>query len=209
MRRFGGRPEARCPRCGALERHRALWLFLEREIGIERIRGSVLHVAPEAVLEKKFAELPDVEYVAGDLSPQRAGTRRVDVTNIDFPDDSFDVVVINHVLEHVPDDRRAIAELRRVLRDGGMLITQHPLDEARADTYEDASITTNSGRREHFGQFDHVRRYGRDFADRLRAGGFTVESRRYADEVTPHERELYALAPLGKANPGDDVYVLG
>ena len=208
MRPLLGRPEACCPGCGALERHRVLWLFIEREFGLDRLRGRMLHIAPEPALERKFAALSALQYVRGDLVPARAGIRRLDVTAIDFPDDAFDVVVINHVLEHVQNDRLAIAELRRVLRPGGVALMQHPRDEARAETYEDPSIVTEADRLEHFGQVDHVRVYGRDFKDRLRAGGFTVETRRYADEVPPAERERFALAPLGRADPDDDVHLL-
>ncbi|MGA9874569.1 MAG: methyltransferase domain-containing protein [Solirubrobacteraceae bacterium] len=208
MRRFHGRPDARCPGCGALERHRSLWLFLRDEFGIERLRGRMLHVAPEVIFERKFAALPNLEYIRGDLAPQRPGIRRLDVTSIDFPDDTFDIIVINHVLEHVPDDRAAIAELRRTLRPTGVVIMQHPRDEALAETYEDSSIVTKADRRQHFGQVDHVRLYGRDFFDRLRAGGFDVETHRYADEVSPQDRDLFALAPLGSADPGNDIHLL-
>ena len=115
MRRFHGQPDARCPRCGALERHRILWLFIERELGVAQLGGRLLHVAPEAVLERKFRALgPGLEYTAGDLAPQRAGIRQLDVTAIDFPDASFDIVIMNHVLEHVPDDRAALREIHRV-----------------------------------------------------------------------------------------------
>jgi SAM-dependent methyltransferase len=208
MRKFHGRPDARCPQCGALERHRSLWLFLREDFGLERLCGQMLHVAPEVVFERKFTALPDLDYVRGDLAPQRPGIRRLDVTSIDFPDDSFNLIVINHVLEHVPDDRRAIAELRRVLRPNGVAIMQHPRDEAVAETYEDSSIVAKADRRQHFGQADHVRVYGRDFFDRLHAGGFNVETHRYADEVSHRDRERFALAPLGSANPGDDIHVL-
>lgn len=208
MRQFAGRPEARCPRCGALERHRALVLFLHRELGMERLRGRLLHVAPELALERTFANRPAADYVRGDLFPQRAGIRKLDVTAIDYPDDAFDVVVINHVLEQVPDDRRAISELRRVLRTGGILITQHSRDDTRANTYEDPSLTTKAQRLEHYGNADNVRIFGRDFADRLRAGGFTVQTRRYVSEVAPGDRELYALAPREVVDHGTDIHLL-
>lgn len=208
MRRFHGRPDARCPRCGALERHRALWLFLREDFGLQRLRGQMLHVAPEVVFERKFAALPELDYVRGDLAPQRPGIRRLDVTAIDFPDDAFDLILINHVLEHVPDDHRAIAELRRVLRPTGVAIMQHPRDETLAQTYEDSSIVAKADRRRHFGQADHVRLYGRDFVDRLAGGGFEVQTRRYADAVSSDDRERFALAPLGAANPGDDIHIL-
>jgi SAM-dependent methyltransferase len=208
MRRFQGRPDARCPGCDALERHRTLWLFIERKLGIEQLRGRLLHVAPEATLERKFRALEDVDYVAGDLAPQRPGIMRLDVTAIDFPDASFDVVVINHVLEHVPDDRRAIEEIRRVLRPGGLVLMQHPMDERLEQTYEDPSISSPSARRAHFKQADHVRIYGRDFTDRLAGGGFAVERHRYAEEVPAEQRDRYALCPEGRADPGADIYVL-
>jgi SAM-dependent methyltransferase len=208
MRRFHGRPDARCPRCGALERHRSLWLFLRNDFGIERLRGQMLHVAPEVIFERKFAALPDLDYIRGDLAPQRSGIRRLDVTAIDFPDDAFDLILINHVLEHVPDDHRAIVELRRVLRPTGVVIMQHPREETMAQTYEDSSIVAKADRRRHFGQADHVRVYGRDFVDRLRAGGFEIETHRYADAVSSRDRERFALAPLGSADPGDDIHVL-
>jgi SAM-dependent methyltransferase len=208
MRRFHGRPDARCPGCGALERHRILWLFIERELGIARLRGRMLHVAPEFVLERRFRALNGLEYIAGDLAPQRPGIRRLDVTAIDFPDASFDRVVMNHVLEHVPDDRAAIREIRRILRPNGLALMQHPIDEGRAETYEDASITATSDRRAHFGQDDHVRIYGRDFASRLEQGGFAVERRRYVDDLRAEERERYALCPSGRPDTGADIYLL-
>jgi SAM-dependent methyltransferase len=208
MRRFHGRPDARCPSCGALERHRILWLFIERELGIDRFSGRMLHVAPEPVLERLFSALNGLEYVAGDLAPQHAGIRRLDVTAIDFPSASFDIVMMNHVLEHVPDDFAAIREIRRVLPPNGLVLMQHPLHEERAETYEDASITTKADRRAKFGQEDHVRIYGRDFASRLEQGDFVVERRRYVDELSTEERERYALCPLGHPDPGADIYLL-
>jgi SAM-dependent methyltransferase len=208
MRSFHGRANARCPRCGALERHRALWLFLRDEFGLERLRGDMLHVAPEMIFERKFEGIGELRYVRGDLAPQRPGIRRLDVTAIDFADDSFDLIVINHVLEHVPDDGAAIAELRRVLRPSGCVITQHPWDENLESTYEDSSIVGRRERRRHFEQADHVRLYGRDLKERLEAGGFEVSSHRYADEVSAADRERYALAPMGAADPGDDIHVL-
>jgi len=208
MRRFDGRPDARCPGCDSLERHRTLWLFMERELGVERLRGRMLHVAPEAVLERKFRALDGVDYVAGDLQPQRPDIGHLDVTAMDFAGASFDVVVMNHVLEHVMDDRRAMSEVRRVLRPDGLALMQHPMDEGREETYEDPSITSRADRRAHFGQEDHVRIYGRDFASRLEGAGFTVARRNYAEEVPADERHRYALCPLGRHDPGVDVYVL-
>jgi SAM-dependent methyltransferase len=208
MRRFHGRPDARCPGCGALERHRVLWMFIERELGLAQLQGRLLHVAPELVLERKLRAHEGLEYVAGDLMPQRSGIRRLDVTAIDMPDASFDFVIMNHVLEHVPADRLAINEIHRVLRPAGLALMQHPMDEDRAATHEDPSIVSKADRRAKYGQADHVRIYGRDFVSRLEEGMFAVERRQYAEEVAAEDRDRFALLPRGRRDPGCDIYVL-
>lgn len=175
-------PNRRCPRCGSLERHRLLWLFLERETDLFTRRQSLLHIAPEQVYSAKFAGHATIDYVSGDLGPGKA-MEVMDVTAIDRPDGSFDAVMCNHVLEHVPDDRRAMSELFRVLKPGGVAYMQHPIDYALERTYEDASVTSPEDRMREFGQEDHVRWYGSDFVERLRSVGFDVTMRRYADEL--------------------------
>jgi SAM-dependent methyltransferase len=167
-----------CPRCMAKARQRLVWVYLE-ESGIEDPALAILHIAPESSFRTRLENRP--VYVAGDLHPERypgddgdAGIQRIDVTAIPFPDASFDRVIMNHVFEHVPDDRRAMREVFRVLRADGRLIGQHPVKWDRAETYEDPSITSPADRERHFEQHDHVRIYGRDFADRLRSVGFEV-----------------------------------
>jgi len=153
----------------------------------------------------------EITQAAVDIARERAQIDSVELydgSRLPAADGAYELGILSHVLEHVPDDRRAIAELRRVLRPTGVAIMQHPREETMVETYEDDSIIAKADRRKHFGQADHVRVYGRDFFDRLRAGGFNVETRRYADEVSRRDRERFALAPLGSADPGADIHML-
>lgn len=168
-----GRPNASCGRCGARERHRLVALYLSI-LGPERFAGRrVLHFSPEYFLAPFFAEA--ALYITADLSSPEAGLR-TDITRIALADGAVDVVMCNHVLEHIPDDAAAIAEFHRILAPGGTALITVPLDGGLAHTYEDATVTTPEGRTRHFGQFDHVRIYGRDIAERLARPGFRVES---------------------------------
>ena len=202
-----GRPAARCPNCGALERHRLFWLFLQRESDILSRPGSILHIAPEEALSSALRRCPDVEYLSGDLTSGRA-MEVMDITALPCDDARFDVVICNHVLEHVPDDGRAMAEMRRVLKPDGYALMQHPIDTALPTTYENWEATTPDARMREFDQEDHVRIYGMDFGDRLASVGFQVSCRRYIDELSDNERERYALRDGrgGRTMRGADIY---
>jgi SAM-dependent methyltransferase len=189
------RPAA-CPRCNSLERHRLLSLYLQsRNLFRERLR--VLHVAPEDCLQPLLERAPNLTYVSMDRS---AGSAMVatDLTRLAFRDDAFDVILCSHVLEHIPDDGRAMRELYRVLRPGGWAILQVPEDASRERTYEDWSVTDPAERERVFGQWDHVRLYGRDYPERLREAGFAVDVVEFvaklpaevvrAAGLDPHER---------------------
>jgi SAM-dependent methyltransferase len=186
-----GRVGAKCPECGSLERHRHLWLFLERETDLFSRSGRLLHIAPEGSLGPRLSALPQIEYVGGDLNPSKPGNRRVDVTNIDFPDDYFDAILCYHVLEHVPEDRLAMRELLRVLRPGGWGILQVPVEGAR--TIEDPTVTDPEERLRRFRQRDHVRLYGRDFYERLAEEGFDVDVVHFRDQIAGRRRKRYGL----------------
>ncbi len=186
-----GRARAKCPGCGSLERHRMLWLFLERETDL-LAGGSMLHVAPEYALLRRLATQPGLRYVSGDLSPSLAELE-LDVMDLPFADASFDYLICNHVLEHVEDDRRAIAEIHRVLRPGGWAVLMCPVDHRRETTLEDPTATTAAQRHARFGQGDHRRLYGRDYADRLAAPGFSVRVDRYAERIEPAQAERFGL----------------
>lgn len=171
------RAGVKCPRCGSLERHRLLWLYFEQRTNLLTDSLDVLHIAPEYSFEKRFGTLPSLRYVTADLNSPLASVH-VDVMDMQFANETFDVVLCNHVLEHVDDDLVAIREIHRVLRPGGWAILLVPVDESLESTFEDRSIVSPEERLRHYGQEDHARLYGRDYGDRLRAPGFelTVES---------------------------------
>ena len=166
-----------CPFCRSHDRERHLILFCERLGFWERMAGaSVLHIAPEKKLAARIEACGPARYVKGDLVPSREGVERLDVTDIPYAADTFDWILCNHVLEHVPDDAKALRELYRVLKPGGHAILQTPFASGLAATLEDpAEIDSDAKRIEFYGQEDHVRLYGRDLFDRIRAAGFTLE----------------------------------
>jgi SAM-dependent methyltransferase len=166
------RENALCPSCLSLERHRLMWLFLQKETGFFNASLKVLHVAPELCFLNRFKKLKNLEYITGDLESPLAEVK-MDIHQIPFPDHSFDVVFCNHVLEHVADDLKACAEINRVLKPKGWGIIQSPVYDLKA-TLEDNSITDPQKREEIFGQSDHVRKYGKDYAARLSQSGLRV-----------------------------------
>ena len=185
------REEARCVYCGALERHRLLWLFFTRMTDLFDGREKrVLHIAPEAALTPLLRARLGAGYITADLSDPNADIR-LDVMDIQFPDETFDVVYCSHVLEHVPDDRAAMREIRRVLKRDGWAVILVPILAER--TFEDASVTSPRERLRLFGQEDHVRMYGADFEDRLREVGFNVQIVDVADLADGIDAALMGL----------------
>jgi SAM-dependent methyltransferase len=186
------RANALCPGCGALERHRLLWLYLERKSDVLTAALRLLHVAPEPWLSQRLRRLPRVEHVSIDLESRQV-MAVMDATRLALRDGCFDVVLCLHVLEHIPDDRVAMRELRRVLKPGGWGILQSPFDPERAETFEDGTVTSPRERERVFGQKDHVRIYGRDYVVRLRTAGFEVEECELARELSPEDAERYGI----------------
>jgi SAM-dependent methyltransferase len=186
------RKDAACPRCGALERHRLLCLFLEQRTDLFNcVRNpTMLHVAPERALLPRFQEAIGEGYLTADLGRSDAMVK-MDITDIKYPEDSFDVIYCSHVLEHVQDDRRAMREFYRVLKKTGWAILLVPIEAE--ETYEDPSVTDPEERALVFGQSDHVRAYGSDYVDRLRAAGFKVEKSEVADLADKQTAELMGL----------------
>ena len=184
------RLDARCPWCDAFERHRLLWLYLQRCTDLfDGASRKMLHVAPEPCFQPSLRQALGDGYLTADLSDPGAMVK-MDVTDIQYPDDSFDVVLCSHVLEHVPDDRRAMRELRRVLKPSGWAILLVPI--TADETFEDLGVVDPMERYRLFGQDDHVRRYGPDYRDRLSDAGFSVEEVA-TDFVTETERVRMGL----------------
>jgi SAM-dependent methyltransferase len=175
--------DARCPQCGSRERHRLTHLWMT-EGGGDRLAGRrILHFAPEKTVMRQMRDNP--LYETADLH-QKGVTHQIDITQVPLPDAGYDVVIAHHVLEHIDDDRQAMRELFRLLIPGGFAILTTPINASRQATYENPAITTPEARHAHFSAEDHKRYYGLDFADRLAAVGFAVESFRLppAEEVT-------------------------
>ncbi|WP_250433859.1 class I SAM-dependent methyltransferase [Hanstruepera flava] len=177
----------------SLERHRLLWLYLKNETNFFTDHLKVLHFAPEQAFYKRFRKLNNLDYTTTDLNSPLADIK-ADICNLPFEDNSYDVILCNHVLEHIPDDTKAMQELYRVMKPNGWGIFQIPQDLNRETTFEDNSITDKNERAKIFGQYDHVRVYGRDYFDKLRAIGFRVEAVDYTDTLSTTDVEKYCLA---------------
>jgi SAM-dependent methyltransferase len=178
------RLNARCPGCGSLERHRLLWTGLEHlyKRGVLKLGGRLLHVAPEACIAKRLREY--CECISADMGAMNVQVR-TDVTQLCFSDNCFDIVICNHVLEHVPEDGKALSEIYRVLKPGGWASLQVPL--VGDHTQEDLSIRDPLTRTRLYGQSDHVRQYGTDFANRIKAAGFDALVLNKGSFLTPTE----------------------
>lgn len=193
------RLNASCPGCHSLERHRLMWLYFDKKLNLFNRTLKILHVAPEKIFFKKFNSSSNIEYVPGakleegfpDEYPP--GTINIDITELSFPDNTFDMIYCSHVLEHIPDDQKAMRELFRVLKDDSFAILQVPIDRNTAHTYEDFSIIDPAEREKAFGQKDHVRIYGKDYKDRLENAGFTVNVDNYITNFSEEECIRYGL----------------
>lgn len=179
----------------SLERHRLLWLYLERETDFftAKERKKVLHFAPEQEFYKRFKKQTNIDYTTTDLLSPLADIK-ADICNLPFEDNTYDIIFCNHVLEHIPNDTKAMQELYRVMKPGGMGIFQIPQDLNRAVTFADDRITDPKERASIFGQYDHVRVYGHDYFDQLRSIGFRVVAEDYTSKLDPAEVERFCLA---------------
>ena len=176
----------------SLERHRLMWLYLQQETDFFTKPGKVLHIAPEQAFYKRFKKLKNIDYITADLYSPLADVK-VDINALPFDDNEFDVIFCNHVLEHIPDDTKAMQELYRVMKPVGFGIFQVPLDENRKETFQDDSITDPDERTRIFGQYDHVRVYGMDYFDKLKNFGFSVEPVDFTKHLTDAEIDKFRL----------------
>ena len=187
------RSNALSPSTLSLERHRLLWLYLQRETDFFSDKLKILHFAPEQAFYKRFRNMKHLEYITTDLNSPLADVK-ADICNLPFNDNEFDIIFCNHVLEHIPDDTKAVQELYRVLKPNGIGIFQIPQDLSRETTFEDDTITDKKERAKIFGQYDHVRVYGRDYFDKLRSIGFKVDEVDYTTTLTEEDITRYCLA---------------
>ncbi len=188
------RENALSPSTLSLERHRLMWLFLRDETTFftSNKKLKTLHIAPEQCFLDIFRKQENLEYTTSDLESPIADVK-ADICDLPFKDNSFDVVFCNHVLEHIADDKKAMQELFRVMKKGGFGIFQIPQDIARETTFEDNSITDKKERAKIFGQYDHVRIYGRDYFNKLRSIGFKVDEIDYTQKISREKLERFCL----------------
>ena len=176
----------------SLERHRLFWLYLKNETTFFSDPLRVLHFAPEQAFVQKFKKQKNLTYTTTDLNSPIADVK-ADICDLPFKDNSFDFIICNHVLEHIPDDTKAMQELYRVLAPSGTAIVQVPYDAKREITFEDNTITDQSERTRIFGQYDHLRVYGMDYFKKLSSIGFEVNALDYTSSMTSDDIERYRL----------------
>jgi len=176
----------------SLERHRLFWLYLKNETTFFSAPLRVLHFAPEQAFVQKFKKQKNLTYTTTDLNSPIADVK-ADICDLPFKDNSFDFIICNHVLEHIPDDTKAMQELYRVLAPSGTAIVQVPYDAKREITFEDNTITDQSERTRIFGQYDHLRVYGMDYFKKLSSIGFNVNALDYTSGISSDDIERYRL----------------
>jgi len=197
----GGKRTGGCFNCGSIDRERLVYICLKDTLKIFETgkNKAILHIAPEANLSKKLLNFGFDKYSCGDLFTAGytypAHVQNVNILNIPFDDNTFDIVICNHVLEHIKPDLVAMKELRRVLKVGCQAILQVPISKNSAQTFENFSVTEPKQMEAVFGQSDHVRIYGQDYAQRLAEAGFTVSqiniSKDYSEYGLNSEEDIY------------------
>lgn len=186
------RENALSPGTLSLERHRQMWLYLQNETNFFTKKLKVLHIAPEQEFLRRFKKMKNLDYTSADLFSPIVDVK-ADILDLPFDDETFDVIICNHVLEHIVDDRKAMSELFRIMKKRGWGILQVPMKNSLEKTYEDFTITDPKERQKHFGQYDHVRWYGMDYFDRLKSVGFEVNKNYYSQQFSDEEIRKFGL----------------
>ncbi|MEO7940606.1 MAG: methyltransferase domain-containing protein [Burkholderiaceae bacterium] len=185
-----------CPRCGAHDRERHLMMYLGRIDLLGALHDkSVLHFAPEKRLGRRVAAASPARYVPCDLYPSTPDVQRVDMLDMPFEDGTFELVIANHVLEHVDDDLKALAEIHRVLKPGGQAILQTPYSAKLHHTWQDPGIDTDEGRLQAYGQADHVRLFGRDIFTRFESTGLVSCVQQHDDLLSDFDPVVCGINP--------------
>lgn len=184
-----------CPYCNCHDRVRHLVMYFNKLNIWEKyiINKNILHIAPEEHIQQIISNLSTKNYVCGDLYPVNDSIKKVDITNISFDENYFDFIMCNHVLEHIPNDLKAMKEIYRVLKKGGCAIVQTPYSPNIKESFEDEIFTTENDRRKFFGQSDHVRIYGSDLFERLKSVGFKLDIISNSEIFTSEESKRYGI----------------
>lgn len=192
--RINPRQNALCPSCLSLERHRLIWVYLKAATNFFSARLKVLHIAPEPCFMARFEKQHGEGYITADIESPLAKVK-MDIHKIPFGENHFDVVLCNHVLEHVADDIKAMSEIHRVLKPGGWAILQVPFfSPVPAVTFEDNSIIDKREREKIFGQDDHVRKFGKDYSQRIERSGLKATADSFAASLPDELIKKYGLS---------------
>ena len=199
----GGYRHSLCPRCLSIDRERLIYWYIVNKTNILNLDKiiNLLHVAPERNLQKILKSFSHIEYISGDLNPSTDCDIKLDITDMNFEDNFFDLIICSHVLEHIIDDRKAMHELFRVLKPKGIAILQVPISNKKEKTFENFTIVSPEDREKYFGQKDHVRIYGKDYKKRLESIGFSV----YIYDIKK-DLDLKAIKRFG-INPEEVIYI--
>ena len=172
----GYKLNVQCVNCGSVDRSRLLYLFFKLRTNVFKQKTDILHISPNKEIANGLIA-PTINQTVGTIEPEMYSEYKpvyMDIQDIQYPDQSFDVVICCHVIEHVDDDDKAMRELHRVLRKGGFAVLQVPLALNLEKTIEDRTLKTDKERKRMFGQVDHVRLYGLDYFNKLTKAGFRV-----------------------------------
>jgi SAM-dependent methyltransferase len=206
------RENAMCPCCSSLERHRLLYDYLENHTDIFKESCSILHFAAEGNIKNKLFENTQIDYYSADIVKNRA-MYQVDITKIPFPSQKFDYVLCNHVLQDIEDDRKAIMEMKRVLKSNGTIILSFPLCISQHNTYEDMEKKSFKERFETYGDKYHVRIYGLDVKQRIQSCGLHVQEYIWKDHINDrpnhmlmsiHEKDRLFVCSLSNQEMSED-----
>lgn len=193
--RINSRENALCPHCLSLERHRLMWLYLQKNTNFFKQKLHVLHIAPEHCFIRPFEDIHQENYITADIESPLARVK-MDVHQIPFGDNHFDAVLCNHVLEHVRDDIQVMKEFNRVLKPGGWAILQVPFfNPVPETTFEDNAITDRRQREKIFGQDDHVRKYGRDYSQRIERSGLRASEEAFGSTFSREDTFRFGIVP--------------
>jgi len=188
-----GEKDTMCPRCLSSPRHRLIQLYMKDKTNFFDSKLKVLHFAPIFAFQKLFEDRPNLDYLSVDINSPLV-MKKEDINNISFPDNTFDVILCNHVLEHIEDDIHAMGELRRVLKPDGWAILLVPIDTTRETTFVDPNIQSADDRQKYYYHYDHKRLYGLDYNRRLESAGFTVKVDNYYQEISPDLIRFHGLS---------------
>lgn len=190
---YSNRKNAMCPGCASLERHRLLYLYLQNEINLSNRKIKILHFAPEYPLQKIFKKTYGKNYLSTDIEHPDA-MLHADITNMPLDNNSFDLIICNHVLQEIPDDKKAMRELFRILKKGGTAIITIPKNKKAKETFENQGEINNKDRKKLYGYYGAIRIYGDDFIKRLKDSGFKVKTIDYIKVFAEKKISKYGLS---------------